>query len=213
MSGYWKVAGVLLGALLAMFLLFESLEIPLLTDPSGIIGEGGIPAAALGVGLLIVDVFLPVPSSFVMVAHGALFGVWFGTLLSMFGQMGAALLGFAIGRAGGPLMQRMVSPEEKARADRFVTRWGALAIVISRPIPLFAETVAILSGASPLKWYRVALAAGAGSLPPALLYAMTGAIADDFSSAALMFAFVLGITALFWFLGRRMGQEVDGGET
>lgn len=209
MSRYWKVAATLFGLLLALFFLFEALQVPLFTDPSGLIGRGGATAALVGVGLLVIDVFLPVPSSFVMVAHGALFGVWFGTLLSMFGQMGAALLGSAVGRAGGPLMERMVSPEEKARADRFVQRWGALAIVISRPIPLFAETVAILAGASRVPWLRVALAAAAGSLPPALLYALTGAVADDFQSAALMFGFVLLMTAITWLIGSRLGKEAD----
>ena len=95
MRGYWKVAGMLFGLLLALFFLFEALQIPIFTDPSEIIGRGGVTAALVGVGLLIIDVFLPVPSSFVMVAHGALFGVWFGTLLSMVGQMGEALLGSA----------------------------------------------------------------------------------------------------------------------
>lgn len=210
MRKYWKVAGALFGLLLALFFLFEALEIPIFTDPSGIIGRGGATAALVGVGLLVVDVFLPVPSSFVMVAHGALFGVWAGTLLSMFGQMGAALLGSAVGRAGGPLMERMVSPEEKLRADRFVRRWGALAIVVSRPIPLFAETVAILAGVSRVPWLRVALAAAAGSLPPALLYALTGAVADSFQSAALMFGFVVLMTGLTWFIGTRLGREADG---
>ncbi|MBW3630881.1 MAG: VTT domain-containing protein [Gemmatimonadetes bacterium] len=210
MRKYWKVAGALFGLLLALFFLFEALEIPIFTDPSGIIGRGGTTAALVGVGLLVVDVFLPVPSSFVMVAHGALFGVWVGTLLSMFGQMGAALLGSAVGRAGGPLMERMVSPEEKVRADRFVRRWGALAIVVSRPIPLFAETVAILAGVSRVSWLRVALAAAAGSLPPALLYALTGAVADSFQSAALMFGFVILMTGLTWMIGTRLGKEADG---
>jgi 3-dehydroquinate synthase len=207
---YWHIVGVLFGLLLALFFLFEALQVPLFTDPSGIIGKGGTTAALVGVGLLVIDVFLPVPSSFVMVAHGALFGVWFGTLLSMFGQMGAALLGSAVGRAGGPLMERMVSPDEKARADRFVRRWGALAIVISRPIPLFAETVAILAGASRVPWLLVAVSAAAGSLPPALLYALTGAVADDFQSAALMFGFVILMTAITWAIGSRLGKQTEG---
>ena len=210
MKRYWHVVGVLFGLLLALFFLFEALQVPLFTDPSGIIGKGGTTAALVGVGLLVIDVFLPVPSSFVMVAHGALFGVWFGTLLSMFGQMGAALLGSAVGRAGGPLMERMVSADEKARADRFVRRWGALAIVISRPIPLFAETVAILAGASRVPWLLVAVSAAAGSLPPALLYALTGAVADDFQSAALMFAFVILMTAVTWAIGSRLGKQTEG---
>ena len=212
MKGYWKVVGGLFGLLLALFFLFEALHIPFFTDTTWVESNRGISAALIGVALLIVDVFLPVPSSLVMVAHGALFGVWMGTLLSMVGQMGAACLGSAVGRAGGPLMERMVSPEEKARADRFMRRWGALGIVISRPIPLFAETVAIMAGVSRVPWARVAVAAALGSLPPALLYAFTGAFANDFNSAALMFGFVMLMTALTWLIGQRFGKQVDGSD-
>ncbi len=83
---------------------------------------------AVGVGLLIADVLLPVPSSIVMIAHGALFGVVYGTLLSLIGGTGATLVGFALGRRGGPLLARVVSREERTRADCLLRRWGALAI-------------------------------------------------------------------------------------
>ena len=212
MKGYWKVVGGLLGLLLALFFLFEALHIPFFTDTSWVETNRGLSAALIGVALLIVDVFLPVPSSLVMVAHGALFGIWMGTLLSMVGQMGAALLGSAVGRAGGPMMERMVNAEEKARGDRFMRRWGALGIVVSRPIPLFAETVAIMAGVARVPWPRVAISAALGSLPPALLYAFTGAVADDFNSAALMFGFVMVMTVVTWLIGQRFGRQADGAD-
>jgi uncharacterized membrane protein YdjX (TVP38/TMEM64 family) len=46
------------------------------------------------------------------------------------------------------------------------------------------------------------LAALMGSLPPALLYALTGASAGKFQNTALVFAFVLLVAGLFWMLGR-----------
>jgi uncharacterized membrane protein YdjX (TVP38/TMEM64 family) len=138
-----------------------------------------------------------------MVAHGALFGVVLGTLLSLLGSTGAAVFGFWIGRHGGKLLERLVTAEERARANRLLERWGILAIIVTRPIPLLAETVAIMAGASPLGWGRTILAALAGSLPPALLYALTGASAGRFQNTALMFLFVLLITGIFWLVGRQ----------
>src|SRR5215510_12446766 len=123
-----------------LFLIVEALGVPLLSDPTPWMKHGGVVAAALGVGLLIADVVLPVPSSLVMVAHGALFGVVIGTLLSLSGSIGAALFGFAIGRRGGKLLERTVTPSERARANVLLARWGALAIIVTRPIPLLAET-------------------------------------------------------------------------
>jgi len=116
---------------------------------------------------------------------------------------------FWLGRKGGTLLGRMVRPEERARADRLLKRWGAMAIVLTRPIPMVAETVAILAGASPLRWGLVALAALAGNLPAALLYALTGAYANDFASASLMFGLVILLTGVFWLIGRRLGSGAD----
>jgi uncharacterized membrane protein YdjX (TVP38/TMEM64 family) len=203
MKRYLLIISSMIAFFLALFFVVEALGVPLLADPTPWMQHGGILAAALGVGLLIADVLLPVPSSLVMVAHGALFGVWIGTFLSLLGSVGAALFGFAIGRRGGNLLERIVSPAERKRADRILAHWGALAIVVTRPIPLLAETVAIMAGASSsLGWGRMALAALIGSLPPALLYALTGAAFANFQSTSLMFAVVLLVTGSFWLIGR-----------
>src|SRR6266704_890007 len=152
MKRYLFIMALMMAFFLSLFFIVEALGVPLLTDPTPWMRHGGILAAVLGVGLLIADVLLPVPSSLVMVAHGALFGVVTGTFLSLLGSMGAALFGFAIGRRGGKLLARIVTAEERARADRMLNRWGALAVVVTRPIPLLAETVAIMAGASTLGW-------------------------------------------------------------
>ena len=202
MKRYLLLMAALMVFFIVLFFIVEALGVPLLSDPTPWMKHGGILAASLGVGLLIADVLLPVPSSLVMVAHGALFGVWVGTLLSLVGSVGAALFGFAIGRRGGQLLTRVVSPEERARADYLLGRWGSLAIVVTRPIPVLAETVAIMAGTSPMSWSRVALASLVGSLPPALLYALTGAAVANFQSVVLMFGVVLLVTGLFWVIGR-----------
>ena len=203
-----------MSAILAFFLLLffivEALGIPLLVDPTPWLNQRSAWAATLGVGLLIADTLLPVPSSLVMVAHGALFGLIIGTLLSLLGSTGAALFGFWIGRRGGRWLKRLITEEERERANHLLQRWGMLAIVVTRPIPLLAETVSIMAGASRLGWGRTTLAAVSGSLPPALLYALTGASAGKFQNTALMFLFVLLITGLFWIVGRKVASGKEG---
>lgn len=189
-----------------LFALAEALEIPLLTNPSDSLAGLGVLAAPAGVGLLVADVVLPVPSSLVMVANGALFGARLGTLLSLTGALGAGLFGFSLGRRGGPLLLRLVSAEERARANDLLDRWGALAVVATRPVPVVAETVAILAGSSPMTWGRMTLATVAGALPGSLLYAVAGASAAAFASTAAVFALVLALTGVFWLAGRRLGR-------
>jgi uncharacterized membrane protein YdjX (TVP38/TMEM64 family) len=202
MKRYLFVMSALIAAFTLLFFIVEALGVPLLSDPTPWMKHGGVFAAGLGVGLLIADVLLPVPSSLVMVAHGAIFGVVIGTLLSLLGSVGAALFGFALGRRGGKILERVVTPAERARADYLLARWGALAIVVTRPVPLLAETVAIMAGASRMNWSSVFFASLAGSLPPALLYALTGAAVANFQSTALMFGVIMLVAGLFWLIGR-----------
>jgi uncharacterized membrane protein YdjX (TVP38/TMEM64 family) len=204
---YLLVVAGLVGFFLVVFFVVEAVGVELLLDPAPWMKHGGVVAAGLGVGLLIADVLLPVPSSLVMVAHGAFFGVVVGTLLSLLGSVGAALVGFAIGRRGGKFLERMVTPAERSRANHLLERWGALAIIVTRPIPLLAETVAIMSGASSLGWSTVALASLVGSLPPALLYALTGAAVANFRVTSLVFGVVLLLAALFWLTVHLIGPR------
>lgn len=202
MRQYSRIAALLFGIFLALFLLVEAIDITHLKEPSFWLEHAGVLAGFAGVCLLVADVALPVPSSLVMIAHGALFGVVIGTLLSLVGSTGAALAGFAIGRRSGPLLARLVPVEELVQADCLLIRWGVLAIIVTRPVPLLAETTAIVVGTSRLGWGRATLAALAGSLPGALLYALTGAGTARFQNGALVFGLVLLVASSYWLVGR-----------
>lgn len=202
------MAAALIVCFTILFLIVEALDVPLLSDPTPWMKHGGVLAASVGVGLLIADVVLPVPSSLVMVAHGALFGVLWGTTLSLLGSVGAAVFGFAIGRCGGGFMERVVTHAERARASNVLMRWGTLAVIVTRPVPLLAETVAIMAGTSSMTWRSLIVASFAGSLPPALLYALTGAAVANLQNTALMFGVVLLVAGLFWLAGVVFHQYV-----
>lgn len=198
---YTLVAVTIAAFVLVSFLIVEALGIPLLVDPSVQLGRGGIGAALLGVGLLLVDVFLPVPSSIVMTAQGALFGIALGTTLSLIGSVGAALLGFAIGRKGTRFIARFVSAEEQAASNRLLERWGPLALIVTRPVPILAETTAVMAGASSLGWRKATLGIIVGAFPAALIYAIAGAYATSVASGFLVFGLVIVLAGGFWLIG------------
>jgi uncharacterized membrane protein YdjX (TVP38/TMEM64 family) len=208
MRRYWLVVTGMLVLFTALFAVVEALDVPLLTDPEPVLQGAPLAAAAVGVGLLVLDVVLPVPSSLVMIAHGAAFGPLLGASLSLVGSLGAALLGFAVGRRGGPLLQRVVPAGERRRADALLARWGMLAIVVTRPVPLLAETTVILAGASPLSWRRTALAALVGSVPAAVLYALAGSAAAGLANPVAVFALVLLLAGATWALRAAGGRQV-----
>ncbi len=206
-----KTYGFLTLAMAASFLLLfglvSLLEVPLLTDPSPWLGRGTPGAAGVGFVLLVADVLLPVPASLVMLAHGALFGVVVGTLLSLIGGVGAAGFGFAVGRRSRVWLQWIVPEDERRRVESLLDRWGELAVTVSRPIPILAESVAILAGGTRLSWRRFLLASVAGCLPAALVYAVAGALAVTIDHVPLVFGLVLAISVFVHRFGRRLRRD------
>ncbi len=111
------------------FFLVEQLNPTLLTASNRLMNGPGTGVAIVGISLLISDVILPVPSSLVMIANGALFGIVPGTLLSVIGSLGAALVGFFIGRRGSSFLIRFVPVKEQSRANRLLAKWGLFVII------------------------------------------------------------------------------------
>lgn len=203
---YWAVFGGLLGLLLVMYALVEALRVPLLTD-AGWLRDVPTALAALGAfGLLVVDVVLPVPASVVMVLNGALFGVTAGAMISLAGGIASSLLAFALGRRSRALVARWVSAQDRARSDRLLARWGATAVLVTRPVPILAEAVAFMAGASPLALRPFTLATIAGTLPAAALYAVAGAAATDGDPLAVL-AVGLVLAVPFWLMTRRSAHR------
>jgi uncharacterized membrane protein YdjX (TVP38/TMEM64 family) len=199
---WWSLAFAIASTLLLTFFLFSAAGIAFLADPT-VAMHGSRPiAAVIGVLLLIADVLLPIPSSLVMVANGALFGIGGGTVLSIIGQVAAALTAFAIGRAGDRFVRRFVTPREYERAGALLERWGASAVAATRPIPILAETTALLAGSSPLTWWQMTIASTAGSIVPAIVYAWAGAHTLSTASTAVLFAGVIIVTLAMAAIGR-----------
>ena len=102
------------------------------------------------------------------------------------------------------MLARLVPPAERARSDRLFEQWGDLAILVSRPVPIVAETLAVVAGTTSMGWTRLTVATLAGSLPACLLYALTGATAANLDNSLLVFGLVMFVATLFWLVGRRL---------
>jgi 3-dehydroquinate synthase len=108
-----------------------------------------------------------------------------------------AIVGLALGHAGAPVLVKVIGPGRRAHAEGLVARWGALAIVFSRPVPLLAETVVLAAGAARLPWRTAVPAAFVGSLPEALAYGLVGDAAASAANGALVWAGFLLAGTLF----------------
>jgi uncharacterized membrane protein YdjX (TVP38/TMEM64 family) len=198
--------------LLLMFALVAAADVTFLTGTAWMSAYAAPTAAAIGNALLIADVLLPIPSSLLMVANGALLGVFWGSIATLVSATLAGMLAFWIGRRGSRLVSRFVAPHELERADHFFQRWGGAAVVLSRPVPIIAEAVGAVAGTTRLGWTKFTLALLLGNAPIAVLYAIAGASVDRVRYGSLIFFALLAAAGLWLLVSRsRAAGETRAG--
>ena len=202
MKRFWLLSGIVLAFLLAAFLIFETLGIALLQNPLPHMRANPAASALIGFSLLAADSVIPVPASIIMIAHGAIFGLVPGTLISLAGSVTSSLSAFAIGRAGRGAYERILDESEVGRAREMLRSWGTIAIIASRPVPLLAETVGIMAGATGTNLAKFLAASVLGNTLPAVLYAWAGATGGG-GVGVWPFVVVLLISGSLFLVGRR----------
>ena len=203
MTRFWIFTVALLLAMLLLFFVVQALQLPFLAeDTSFLLGQKKWVAALAGVGLLVVDVIAPVPASIVMLANGMLFGAVGGTLLSVAGGSGAALVGYWMGMRGADVGKRWLGEESLARANAFFLKHGVLAVIVSRPIPILAEAITIIAGISQMPARTFSLGVLLGLLPTTIIYAVAGAYALNLQSGIYVFLAVLVLAGVVWVVGK-----------
>lgn len=155
--------------------------------------DGPWLSAALIFAALSLDLFLPVPSSVVMTIAGSSLGFVFGSLVNIAGALACSFLGYGLCRRfGAGLFTWIIGAEDEDRVRAFFERYGAWAILLSRPLPMLTEAVACLAGFQRMPFLRFAALATAGTIPVALVYAWAGERAlDDGIVIALAAALML----------------------
>lgn len=138
------------------------------------------------IGLLVSDLFLPIPATPVMSAAGYLYGTLIGGLVSAAGSFAAGMAGYGLCRAfGRKIALRLAGEQELAEHHTLFQRSGPWLVAASRWLPLLPEVVSCLAGLTrmPLRTFAVALACG--SLPMGFVYAAIGATGHDHPRLAL----------------------------
>lgn len=165
---------------------------------------------------------LPVPASLLMIAGGAFAA---SGDLSLSGTAAAAYTGavvgdqtgFAIGRRGSGLVDRMSASDSRRaalleRARKFADVWGRAGVFLSRWLfsPL-GPYVNFIAGATGLNWLVFTLAAATGEIIWVSTYTGLGfafsnnidMVADFASNISAMLAAALLATVLGWLLFRK----------
>ncbi len=170
---------------------------------------------AMIVGALATDLVLPIPSSVVSTYGGGVLGVLPATLASWLGMTLGAMVGFGLARTfGEPLARRFSSPEDLQRMTSLSRRFGPIALVLTRALPILAEACVLLMGASGLSWKRFILPVVVCNLAISLTYALFGRYGSQIDAlpAAIVASAVVPLAAAL-FVRRRLPLLVDDGTT
>ena len=169
----------------------------------------GAGSAVTVLALLGADLLLPIPSSLVMVLSGAAFGVWWGSALSLVGSIGGEWLGFElVRRYGRRASAKIVGDEEIARMSRLFTRHGALAVAVTRALPVVMETMSVVAGLSTMTRRTFLTASLIGTGPIVLVYAYAGAVSRQTGSLIPGIVMLVAVAALGWIVYRaRMAER------
>ena len=158
--------------------------------------------AVVEIGVLAADILLPVPSSLVATLGGAALGIVPGTVCAWLGMTIGAAAGWTLGRVGGRAVAAIDSAD-RVRLDRERQRLGPFLVVLSRPLPLVAEAVALLAGGTRMPAGEFLRAAASGNLAVALAWSLAGGLGarGDALPAVLMAALVVPV-AVAWLVAR-----------
>jgi uncharacterized membrane protein YdjX (TVP38/TMEM64 family) len=167
--------------------------------------SGPLAPAASMVLMVLQSVFSPLPGSLVAAANGALFGVWWGSLLSWAGGMAGALVTYAIGRwLGERAVARWGANPRWQRLAELGEKDGFWIVLVARLTPIISlDFIGYLAGAASMPLRPYLLANAIGLLPGMVAYTILG---HDLASARGV-SWQLGTACLvlvvLFFLGRR----------
>lgn len=190
----------------ASLVLFCALLLPII--PYAVIGElpgelwlassgtGAWSFGAMGALLLASDLLLPIPSSVIGTLLGGRLGLGLGFAFTWVGLCSGQLLGYALGR----LWPQRHSTELKHPSS--------LALVfITRPVPVFAEAIAVAAGATRMPFAEYAVSLTLGNALYAVALAGNGALLMPQGLAGPGLVLPMALPVLAYFAYRRWAHR------
>ena len=163
--------------------------------------------------MLLQAVATPVPGVLVVLANGLAFGVFWGGLLSLFGQTLAATACFWFARGlGRKPVEALAGRLGLGWYDGWFSRWGTRGILVSRLIPgISFDAVSYASGLTSIGFWRFLAATVAGIAPQSFLYAYLIQHAPQYAWVLLVISVLMatGITAVTLLRARRRATHSE----
>lgn len=192
---------VIASAILIIFLIFQDFEV-YFEDLLSSMKNNKAEYSIFSFLILVSDILLPVPSSVIMLSNGYVLGAVNGFFLSYISANVAAIFGYYLGKLATNKFGIEVSPD----ANRFLSRYGLMAIILSRGVPILSESVSIVCGYNRVGFRKYLILSLSGYLPVCVVYSWLVGMdttRNIFIGTFLAFGF---ISLILWYWGKRHRQ-------
>lgn len=199
---FWIFLGLAILFLIPFIIWGEALESAFSTEAS-VAWLGGFEqwAWAAGVGLLVLDVILPIPGTPVMSALGYVYGpVWGGLIAGGGSFLGGATAYLGCRLLGPGFARKLLGDKDYLRGVTLFADAGGWIIVISRWLPLLPEVLACMAGLTRMPSGKFFLALACGSLPLGFVFAYIGSTGSTNPAMAIVLS--AGIPPILWLVAR-----------
>jgi uncharacterized membrane protein YdjX (TVP38/TMEM64 family) len=147
---------------------------------------------------LTADIILPIPSSLIMILNGKILGAILGSLISFVSGLTSSMIGFYMGCRSMPFVNRFFNVRERNAGNMFFEKYGNLAIVMSKSLPVISESLSVVAGTTSVSFRSFFLYSAAGHLTVSLAYGVIGSYAFSLDSKLVSGLVIFAVPVIGW---------------
>lgn len=153
----------------------------------------------LVITLLLIDLFIAVPTMTTIVLAGYFLGFPNGAFASLIGLTLAGITGYGLSRMFGDSVFSFLLKKKSARdeAKRTFRQYSVIMILLSRATPILPEVTACLAGMTRMTFPIFILAWSASTIPYALIISYAGSVSSLENPMPVIYA-AIGLSATLW---------------
>ena len=163
-------------------------------------GTNKMAVSLIVIAALMADVILPVPNGLTNTLSGMSLGWGLSSIVVWIGLNLGACVGYFLGRmAARPIAKKIISNDEFNDAEKALKNFNTLGLILSRPVPGFAELIVISAGLSKMPFKNFISVVAITNLGVAIVFSGIGAAAIESNSSFLAFTGAAVLPALCYF--------------
>ena len=163
-------------------------------------GSNKILVSVMVIFALTADVILPVPNGITNTFAGMSLGWAISSVIVWIGLNLGATFAYTLGRfAGRPIAKKLVSNKEFEEVRASLKNFNVIGLIVSRPVPGFAELIAITAGLSKIPFRLFLLVVSTTNIGVAIIFSGIGAAAIENDSLSLAFIGAIIFPAVLYF--------------